>query len=195
MRGPLPLPTPCGEGLTGDASAFMITTQTPWRDELRALTLLSLPLVGTQLSQIAIITTDVLLMGWLGSAALAAGALGSNVFFLPWVFGIGVVGATPPMMAQAIGRQRRGGREGRRTVRQGLWIAGAGGLPGTAVVWNAEPILLWLGQDPASAAMAQAYTRPLAWGLIPALGFMVLRQFVSALERPNGALVVQVITL
>jgi MATE family multidrug resistance protein len=172
-----------------------MTLHTPWRDELRALSLLALPLIGTQLSQIAILTTDVLMMGWLGSAALAAGALGSNVFFIPWVFGIGIMIATAPMMAQAIGRKRHMVREVRRTLRQGLWAAVAVGIPGMAAVWHVEPILLALGQDPANAALAAEFARPLAWGMVPALGFMALRQFVSALQRPNAALIVQIAAL
>jgi MATE family multidrug resistance protein len=169
--------------------------QAPWRTELRALWILALPLIGTQLSQIAILTTDVLMMGWLGSASLAAGALGSNVFFIPWIFGIGIMIATSPMMAQAIGRKRRMVRDVRRTVRQGLWMAVAVGVPGMIVVWHTESVLLALGQDPANAVLAQEFARPLAWGMIPALGFMALRQFVSALQRPNAALVVQIVTL
>ena len=48
---------------------------------------LALPLIATQLAQIAILTTDVLMMGWLGPDALAAGALGTNIFFVLWVIG------------------------------------------------------------------------------------------------------------
>lgn len=167
----------------------------PWRAELRATMALSWPLIGTQLAQIATLTTDVLLMGWLGTAALAAGALGSNVYFVLWVFGVGLVMATSPMMAQALGAKRHALREVRRTLRQGLWVCVAIGLPAMTVAWHTEPLLHLLGQDPANAAAAQDYTRWLLLGLIPSLWFMALRQFVAALERPRAALVVQVLTL
>lgn len=167
----------------------------PWRAELRATLLLSLPLIGTQLAQIAILTTDVVLMGWLGTSALAAGALASNVYFILWVFGVGILTATAPMMAQAIGRKRHVVRDVRRTLRQGLWACVAVGLPAMAIVWHTEPVLLLLGQDPANAAAAQDYARLLVWGFIPALWYMALRQFVAALERPRAALLVQIATL
>src|SRR4051812_40193852 len=170
-------------------------TSSPWSQELRALTRLALPLIGTQISQIAIFTTDVLLMGWLGSDALAAGALGSNMFFIPWVFGLGIMMATAPMMAQAIGRKRHSMRDVRRTLRQGLWMAVAVGVPGTVIVWHADIALRFLGQDPGNVALAVTFARPLAWGMVPSLAFMALRQFVAAVERPNAALVVQFATL
>lgn len=175
--------------------ASLSAARSPWRAELRATLALALPLIGTQLAQIAILTTDVVLMGWLGTTALAAGALASNIYFILWVFGVGVLTATAPMMAQAIGRRRQVVRDVRRTLRQGLWMCVAVGLPAMGIVWHTEPVLLLLGQDPANAAAAQDYARLLVWGFIPALWYMALRQFVAALERPRAALLVQVATL
>ncbi len=167
---------------------------TPWRAETGAMLGLALPLVGTQLAQIAIMTTDVLFVGWLGPDALAAGALGSNVYFLLWVFGIGLGMAISPIIAQAVGARRRYLRDSRRTTRQGLWVTLTVALPGTVVMWHAAPVLRLLGQDPAIADYAQEYTRALAPGLLPAIWFIVLRNFVSAFERPRSGLVVQIIT-
>jgi multidrug resistance protein, MATE family len=166
----------------------------PWRAEIGATVGLALPLVGTQLAQIAIMTTDVLFMGWLGPEALAAGALGSNVYFLLWVFAIGLGLAVAPLAAQAVGRKQRYLRDVRRSVRQGLWATFSVALPGTFVMWHAAPILRTFGQDPAIAAMAQDYTRALAPGLVAATWFIVLRTFVAAFERPRSGLIVQVLT-
>jgi MATE family multidrug resistance protein len=165
----------------------------PWRVEIGAMTRLALPLIATQLAQIAILTTDVLLMGWLGPEALAAGALGTNVFFVLWVVGIGLAMATAPLIAQAVGRKQRYLRDARRSVRQGFWVTLTVTGPSTLVLWHAEPVLLFLGQDPAIAAMAQDYTRALSPGLVPAAWFIVLRMFVAAFERPRSALVVQLL--
>ena len=166
-----------------------------WRAETRATLTLALPLIGVQLSQIAVLTTDVLMMGWLSAAALAAGALGFNLYFILWGVGLGVLIGTSPMMAQAIGRKRHMVRELRRTLRQGLWMAIAIGGPTMVVIWHAEPILRALGQDPVNAEAAQHYTRALAWGVLPSLGFIALRQLMAALERPRATFVVQVLTL
>ena len=166
----------------------------PWRDELRATVTLALPLIATQLAQISMVTTDVVLLGWLGPEALAAGSLGANIFFVLGSFSLGVLVAVSPMVAQAVGRKLHYVRDVRRSVRQGLWATLAVGIPGMAVLWHAEDILLILGQDPANAAAARDYARALMWGFIPAVGFMLLRFFVTALERPRPALVVMVIT-
>ncbi|HEX6980623.1 MAG TPA: MATE family efflux transporter [Alphaproteobacteria bacterium] len=172
----------------------LCTAPSPWRDELRATVTLALPLIATQLAQISMVTTDVVLLGWLGPEALAAGSLGANIFFVLGTFSLGVLMAVSPMVAQAVGRRLHYVRDVRRSVRQGLWATLAVGIPGMVVLWHAEDVLLTLGQDPANAAAARDYARALMWGVIPAAGFMLLRFFVTALERPRPALVVMVMT-
>ena len=89
----------------------------PWWRETRATLSLAAPLVMAQIAQIAIGTTDVLMMGWLGPASLAAGALGHNLLFPLFLFGLGIVSAVIPMTAQELGA--RSYRGVRRTLRQG----------------------------------------------------------------------------
>ncbi len=161
-----------------------------WLGEFRATLALGWPLVLTNLAQVALTTTDVIVIGRLGAQPLAAATLGVNLYIAILLFGIGLLIATSPMMAEAIGRKRRYVRDVRRTFRQGLWSAVAISLPSWIVLWHAEPILLLLGQTPDLAAQGQSFVRHLQWGFLPFLGFVVLRSFVSALERPLWALAV-----
>ncbi len=161
-----------------------------WREEARATLALALPLVLTNLAQMAITTTDVVMMGWLGPASLAAGTLGANLFFLVFVAGLGVTVAVAPMLAQEIGRFRHSVRDVRRTVRQGFWVSVALALPSWGVLWHADAILVATGQDQALAEIAGRYVRAMMWGLVAFYGFSVLRSFVAALERPGWALAV-----
>jgi len=166
-----------------------------WAAEIRASLVLGLPLVLTNVAQHAIHTTDVLLMGRLGPDTLAAGALGTNWYFLFFIMGIGITLATQPILAQERGANRFAVRELRRTVRQGFWAALTISVPIWAVLWQAEAALLAIGQEPELAREAGAYVRALQWGLLPAFWFSVLRCFVNALERPRPALVVTVLAI
>ncbi len=159
-----------------------------WSRELRATVSLAWPLVLTNLSQIGLATTDVIMMGWLGPSALAAGALGVNLNFAFLIFGIGLVTATSPLVAHELGRRRYAVREVRRTIRQGFWAATAFTIPIWVVLWQAEPILLALRQEPALAHDAARYLHTFQWAFLPFLFYQVLRNFVSALERPLSAL-------
>lgn len=152
--------------------------------ELRPLLALAWPLVVTNLAQIAIMTTDVAMLGWLGPDALAAGALGANLYFLLFFAGFGFAVASAPLMSAAIGRRQGAVRDVRRTVQQSLRLNGLMCIPIWLVLWNAEPILIAIGQDPALSAQAELYLRTMMWGLLPFYGFVVLRNFLAANERP-----------
>lgn len=161
-----------------------------WREEIRAMVALAWPMVLTNLGQTAMTATDVMMMGRLGPETLASGALGSNLYFMPLIFGLGLMLATSPMMATELGRRRHSVRDLRRTVRQGLWLAILISVPIWIFLWNGERILLAMGQEPDLAHRAGTYLRWLQWAVLPFYGYIVLRSFISALERPGWALVI-----
>lgn len=94
-----------------------------WIAEARAMLALAWPMVLTNLGQTAMTTTDVMMMGWLGADVLAAGALGTSLYFAPQIFGLGLVTAASPMISSELGRNRHSVRDVRRTVRQAMWMA------------------------------------------------------------------------
>jgi len=163
-----------------------------WTAEARATITLAWPLILTNVAQTAMTTTDVLLMGRRGSEALAAGALGANLYFATMMFGLGLTTATAPMIARELGRKGHSVRDVRRTVRQGLWAAVVIVVPIWIVLWHAEEILLAMGQRPDLASQAGHYMHALQWSVLPFFFYLVLRSFISALQRPQWGLVIGV---
>src|SRR5207237_6494660 len=90
-------------------------------DEFAETLKLAVPMALTQLGQIAMMTTDLALVGRLGDAAVAAAALASTVYFVSFTFGMGLMSAVAPLAAQAFGA--RDPRRVRRALRVGLWAA------------------------------------------------------------------------
>ena len=161
-----------------------------WRGEVRATAALAYPLILTNLAQALIYATDVLMLGWVGASTLAAGTLGVNLYTAFLIFGNGLMTAAAPMIAKERGANPHSVRDVRRTVRQSMWAAVAIALPFWLILWNGEAIMLFLGQDPALSREAAAYIRVVQWGLLPFLLYLVLRAFISALERPGWALAI-----
>jgi len=161
-----------------------------FRAELGATARLALPLVLGGFAQMAINTVDVLILGRYDVAALAASALALNLLWAMAVFGIGVVTAASPLIAAERGQRPHSVRDVRRTVRQAGWAAAFVCLPIWLVAWHAEPVFLALGQEPALARAAAGFLRIAMWGTLPFLLYVVLRLYVTALERPVWGLVV-----
>lgn len=162
----------------------------PWRAEIGATLLLAYPLVLTNLSQSLIHATDVVLLGRVGPDTLAAAALGVNLYFFCLIFGMGLLTAASPMIASERGRRANSVRDVRQTVRQAMWSAVMLVVPMWLFLWHAEAVLLLLGQDPLLSAQAQTFVRHLMWALLPAFLYLVLRNFLAAMERPMLSLVV-----
>jgi MATE family multidrug resistance protein len=159
---------------------------TVWRTEAAETIRLSLPIALTQLGQIAMMTTDLALVGRLGDKAVAASALAQIVLFVGFVLGMGLVSAVAPLAAQAFGAREP--RMVRRALRVGLWASLILGVPLTAVCLQGEPLLLALGQEPEAAALAHDYLLGLCWCLVPGWWFIALRSFMGAVNRPEPAL-------
>ncbi|MEO5972533.1 MAG: MATE family efflux transporter [Sphingomicrobium sp.] len=172
-----------------DATA-QLQTKRPWRGELGATLALAWPLILSNLTMALIQATDVVLMGWLGPLPLAASALGLNLTFVFLLLGIGVVTASSPMMAAALGARSSAVRDVRRSFRQSCWVAICISLASWAVLWNAAPIIRALGQDPALARGAATFLRGYMWSILPFLLFQAMRNFLSALERPAWIFIV-----
>ncbi|MGH6888822.1 MAG: MATE family efflux transporter [Rhizomicrobium sp.] len=161
-----------------------------WIAEARELLKLAAPLVLTQLSQMAIMTTDVVMLGRLGKEALASAALGNTIFFFCWLIGCGPVAAVAPVVAHSLGSRPRERAGVRNAVRMGFWAMLILSVPLIALLLFTQPILLLLGQRPALAAGAGRFTAALCWGLPFSLGYQVLRNFSTALSRPRASLYV-----
>jgi MATE family multidrug resistance protein len=154
--------------------------------ELTETLRLAVPIALTQLGQIAMMTTDLALIGRLGDEAVAAAALAHTVFFVTFTFGMGLMSAVAPLAAQAFGA--RNPRLVRRSLRAGLWAGLLISLPMMALPLYGEQILMMLGQAPATARLAQRYLLGLAWGITPALWFLAIRSFMGAVNRPEPGL-------
>lgn len=158
----------------------MKTTMT-YRQHVRAITVMGLPLIGGHLGQVAIGVTDTVMVGWYSVEALAAVTLGSTYFFVLLIFGSGFAWGVMPMVAAF---EAEGDEIGlRRATRMGLWLSlGFGLLTLPLFIW-ARPVMDLMGQKEAVAEMVGQYLMIAGWGILPALLVMVLKSYLAALER------------
>ena len=164
------------------------------RREFAATLALSWPLVLANLAVNAMTATDFMMLGWLSPRALAAGALGFNLYQPAFLLGIGIVAALSPIAAAKLGA---GGDAAslRRAIQQAFLSA----LAIAAVTWIAlsqtASILTAIGEPPDLAREAGIYMRGFQWGLAPSLLFFAGRSVFAALERPRPTLVAGLIAV
>lgn len=164
-----------------------------WHVEFNATIKLALPIALTQLGQVAMMTSDLVLIGHLGDKAIAAAALGQTVLFAAFVVGMGLVSAVAPLAAQAYGAREP--RMVRRALRVGLCAALLFGIPTTALQHMGGDLLLALGQEDETARLAGLYLIGLGWSLVPSWWFIALRGFMGAVNRPEPALWITLVAI
>jgi MATE family multidrug resistance protein len=169
-----------------DLRAPVTGSTSAWSDELRATLRLAWPLVLTQLTQFAIYSTDVLMLGRLGPNALAASALAVNLLFMFSFTGMGLVTASAPLIAAALGEKSNNVRDVRRSFRSAIHAALIYVVPVWLLLWHSEAILLLFGQDPQLSHEAARFLRILQWTLLPNLLIVIFRTLLTALGKPGA---------
>lgn len=158
---------------------------------LKDLCKIALPMVVGQLSFASMTFIDTMLMGQLSVEILAGGGLGSVVYQFFYIVGIGMLVATANLIAFAKGEDdalavQRGLLSGVVVV-MGMFIL-FGGL-----IWQISPILLLFGQSAGMVVFAEEYLQVVVWSLLPAFGFILLRNLVLGLGNPSVILPISII--
>ncbi|MFD5513686.1 MATE family efflux transporter [Streptomyces sp. NPDC127051] len=174
-------------------------------DGYRPLVALSAPLAGIQLAQVALTTTDLIIMGSLGFRAIAAGGLAITLHNQLRTMCVGVVTAAGNLVAGTTGRgEARAGdqqldeqarNEVRQVVRASFLVATLVGLLGAVGLIGLSYALTWFGQDIWVAALAHPTMIALAPGLVPMLWLNILRQFAVGMRRPGSLLGVTIVSI
>ncbi|MEE8583858.1 MAG: MATE family efflux transporter [Acidobacteriota bacterium] len=151
---------------------------------MKPLLQLALPLIVVNLGQQMMAVVDTALAGRLDEVSLAATGLGSTLFFLTSIFGIGVTLGVDPIASQAFGAGRR--RHARRAMWQGVYAGLVVTVPIAAATVGLGAILEWLGVQPALAEKTRLYLHARLASIIPLMVFMACRSYLQAaqLTRP-----------
>ncbi len=158
------------------------------RNELAATLRLSIPIIITNMSQIAQGLVDSAMVGAINYKLLAASSLAINVIAIPQIICIGLTIAIAPLVAIARGRQDA--VTASAIVYNGVWLNSIFTMVVALVCFFGSPLLMHLKQDPEVASLAIPFFRLLAFSLIPMIIFLSLKQFSDALEMTKTGMVI-----
>ena len=161
--------------------------QAEWRRELRAMIVLAVPVVLSELGWMAQGVVDNIMVGRLGPEAIGAVSLGNAVYYTPCLFGIGLLLGLDTLVSQAYGR--RDHDECHRWLAQGVYLAFIVTPPLMLIVAAMSYGVARFGVIPAVAVPASSYLRILNWGTLPLLLYGGIRRYLQGVGQ------VRVITL
>src|SRR6201995_4893821 len=92
-----------------------------FRSELKALLILAIPVVLSELGWVSMSIVDTIMVGRLSPAAIGAVGISSAIFYVPALFGIGLLLGLDTLVAQAFGRGDFD--DCHRALAQGVYLA------------------------------------------------------------------------
>ena len=152
-----------------------------------------MPLMAAYIAEMGMMITDMIIVGRLGSNELAAVGLAADWFYVLLLIGMGIISIVGVLVAQSFGEGDM--RAVKDSAEQGMIVATICAIPVMLAIWYLGPALRFANQDPDVIRLIGDYSRPLALGVLPALWFVVLRNYVAALRKASGIMTITVLAL
>jgi multidrug resistance protein, MATE family len=150
--------------------------------------LLGYPVVIGQLGLMMMSVVDSIMVGKIGAEPLAAASLGSSIFILILIIGIGISNAITPLTAIAVGARRF---EDCGTIfKQGFLVNLVSAIILVLITVTAAQYITYLNQPPAVAEKAVSYTSILGYSILPSMIFLTYKNFIEGLSVMRPAMII-----
>jgi len=149
---------------------------------------LALPMIVGQVGQLSMSLADNIMVGRVGTDALAAAAIGNILFILIMVIGSGISMAITPLTAMAMGAGRD--RDCGVVLRQGLIVNLLTGAVLCGVTFACAESIRFMHQPQTIVAPAILYLQVLGFSLLPLMLFQSFRQFAEGVSFLKPAMVI-----
>lgn len=163
------------------------------KKEVSILGKLALPIIISQLAQVANGFTDTVMAGRLGALDLGAIAVGVNLWILPFLFALGLMMALSSMTSHYFGAGKLGAIKD--LLGQTLWLS----LVLALIAFFSTRLLVdglaLLELDANVSRVAGDYVRAVSWGLPAMVGYLALRFLSEGIGYAKPMMVIQLLGL
>jgi MATE family multidrug resistance protein len=148
--------------------------------EVRALLRLAIPVVLSELAWMLMSVVDTIMVGHVSPEAIGAVGLSSSLYYVPALFGVGLLLGLDTLVSQAFGRGDDD--DCRRWLTQGLYLGLSVSVPVMIAVHWIPALLPHWGTNPIVAAQAVAYLGLLNWGTPLLLTYAAFRRYLQGMH-------------
>jgi len=149
---------------------------------------LATPIIISQAGQIVVSLADNIMVGRIGTAALAASSFANNIFVIILVFGIGFSYAITPMVAKAMGRGDE--KSAVHWFHQGFWVNVVLGVLLVLLSLLVALFMPLMGQPQEVVELGIPYFIVISVSIVPFLYFASFKQFAEGISNTRIAMVI-----
>ncbi len=163
-----------------------------WQEVKRTLKL-GWPIILGNLTQMALGVIDSAMVGAIHSTQLAASSFVNNLIGIPLIVGMGMCMAISPLVAAAQGEGDND--KPLRILYNGFWVVGIVAILMATGLTVGIDIVDHMGQDEIVATLARPYLIWMAWGMLPMVFFLAIKQFADGLGYTRVAMYISLSAL
>ena len=167
--------------MSSRAPVTQSSTPSRFRTELAALLRLAIPVVLSELGWMAMSIVDTIMVGRLSPAAIGAVGISSAIFYMPALFGIGLLLGLDTLVAQAFGRGDFD--DCHRALAQGVYLAIIYTPLAMLVVGFAPHLFPLIGITEAVRTPARQYIQLLNFSALPLLIYVAFRRYLQGVGK------------
>ena len=157
-----------------------------YKAHIKKIIPLAMPIVIGHLGIMSMGIVDNIMIGRLGATWLAAASLGNALFSLLMILGLGATFALSPLIAAAFSAGDR--EECSILLHNGVWLFSAMAILIMFMLWGAEALIPFMGQEEEVALLAASYLHIVSWSMLPLMLFQTYRQFTDGLSHTRPAM-------
>jgi MATE family multidrug resistance protein len=150
-----------------------------YREELQPMLALAGPVVLAEIGWVTMGIVDTIVVGPIGPAAIGAVGIGSILFLVFAIFGMGLLLGLDTLVSHAYGAGRLD--ECHRWLLHGLTLSVLVAPVLTVIALAGVWLLPWCGLQPEVLALTVPYLRVIVWSLLPLLLYASFRRYLQAL--------------
>lgn len=141
----------------------------------------ALPFVGMLIAQRILQLLSVIMLGFIGTDALAAAVLINSLYFIFIVMGIGTLSSIGIFIAQ--NKDIHSPYKISSILRHGFYVSFLLACFSLMILWFIPDLLSFFVKTPHLVYLATQFLHALMWGFPGLLGFSILRELMAALHR------------
>lgn len=157
-----------------------------YTSEFKKNLLIAYPVMLGQLGHVLVGLADNVMVGKLGSAALASVSLANGLMFVFLSLGIGFTFAITPLTAEADGEKNT--EKGNAIFQHGLFLAIVLGFVICGLLLISQPLMNYMKQPEEVVKLAIPYYQVIAFSMIPVMIFQGFKQFADGLSLTKYAM-------
>ncbi|MBO8173386.1 MAG: MATE family efflux transporter [Bacillaceae bacterium] len=164
-----------------------------YKKYMTQLFVLTTPILVTQLSMQSTSLVDTLMTGRVHPRELAGVAIGTSVWIPILMVIMGIIMAVTPLVAHQYGARRNW--EIAPVVHQAFYLAGLISIPVIILLNSAMLLLDFMKIEPEIRPITAGYLQALSFGILPFLGYNVLKSYSEGIGLTRPAMYTGVISL